>query len=417
MNTEIVNQLIAAKKATTDLNLIQSDTRTKVLKALATSLEKHLEYIIQENQKDLSLMREQDPRFDRLLLNKDRILSLANDVRKVADLPNPLGVSLLEKSMPNGLSIKKITVSLGVIAVIYESRPNVTIDIFSLCFKAGNVSILKGGKEAHFTNSYLVSLIKNTLKRFNLNTDIVCLLPPKRELMTQLLNATGFVDLCIPRGSQNLINFVRDHAKIPVIETGAGIVHTYFDKSGDLEKGKHIIYNAKTRRVSVCNALDTLIIHADRLKELPQLVEYLPKDKVIIFADHEAYQVLEQNYPEQLLKRAKLEDFGQEFLDYKLAIKTVSNIEAAFDHIQQFSSHHSEAIIAEDESAIDHFLTKVDAAVVYANTSTAFTDGGEFGLGAEIGISTQKVHARGPMGLEALTSYKWVIRGQGQIRN
>ncbi|HAT8637816.1 TPA: glutamate-5-semialdehyde dehydrogenase [Legionella pneumophila] len=417
MNIDIANQLRAAKKATTDLNLIQSDTRTIILKTLAANLEKHIENIIQENQKDLSLMLEQDPRYDRLLLNKKRILSLANDVRKVADLPNPLGVNLLEKSMPNGLSIKKITVPLGVIAVIYESRPNVTIDIFSLCFKSGNVCILKGGKEAHFTNSYLLLLIKNTLKNFNTNTDIVCLLPPERALMTQLLNATGLVDLCIPRGSQNLINFVRDNAKIPVIETGAGIVHTYFDKSGDLGKGKKIINNAKTRRVSVCNALDTLIIHADRLKDLPELVETLSQKNVIIYADQDAYQVLDKNYPKQLLIKAKPQDFGHEFLDYKLAIKTVPNIKAAIDHIQQFSSHHSEAVIAEDESAIDKFLTEVDAAAVYANASTSFTDGGEFGLGAEIGISTQKVHARGPMGLEALTSYKWVIRGTGQIRD
>ncbi|AMP89743.1 glutamate-5-semialdehyde dehydrogenase [Legionella pneumophila] len=417
MNTHIINQLRAAKKATTNLNLIQSDTRAKVLKTLAANLEKHLENIIQENQKDLSLMLEQDPKYDRLLLSKDRILSLANDVRKVADLPNPLGVSLLEKSMPSGLIIKKITVPLGVIAVIYESRPNVTIDIFSLCFKSGNVSILKGGKEAYFTNSYLVLLIKNTLKNFNIDTDLVCLLPPERALMTQLLNATGFVDLCIPRGSQNLINFVRDNAKIPVIETGAGIVHVYFDKSGDLEKGKKIINNAKTRRVSVCNALDTLIIHTDRLKHLPELVEALSKNNVIIYADKAAYQALDKSYPEQLLMRANPQDFGHEFLDYKLAIKTVPNIQAAIDHIQQFSSHHSEAIIAEEESAIDKFLIEVDAAAVYANASTAFTDGGEFGLGAEIGISTQKVHARGPMGLDALTSYKWVIRGTGQIRN
>lgn len=417
MTTDILNQLDAAKKATASLAAIQSDARTTVLKALATSLEKHLEHIIQENQKDLSLMPKQDPRYDRLLLNKERILSLAHDVRKVADLPNPLGLSLLEKAMPNGLNIKKITVPLGVIAIIYESRPNVTIDVFSLCFKSGNVSILKGGKEAHFTNSYLVSLIKDTLENFNINTDIVFLLPPERELITQLLNATDFVDLCIPRGSQSLINFVRDNAKIPVIETGAGIVHTYFDKSGDLEKAKKIITNAKTRRVSVCNALDTLIIHAERLDALPKLVEDLIKHSVIIYADQEAYKVLDKNYPEQLLMKATSKDFGHEFLDYKLAIKTIPTIEEAIAHIQQFSSHHSEAIIAEEESAIDRFLTEVDAAAVYANTSTAFTDGGEFGLGAEIGISTQKIHARGPMGLEALTSYKWVIRGTGQIRN
>lgn len=416
MKTDIISELKAAKKSTTELNSIPCTIREDVLRALAANLEANLEAIIKENQKDLSLMSEQDPKYDRLLLTKDRILSLADDLRKVADLPNPLGVTQLEKSMPNGLRIKKITVPLGVIAVIYESRPNVTIDIFSLCFKSGNVTVLKGGKEAHFTNSYLVSLIKNTLQDLNINPDVVCLLPPERELLPQLLNATGLVDLCIPRGSQGLIDFVRDNAKIPVIETGAGIVHTYFDKSGDLEKGKRIINNAKTRRVSVCNALDTLIVHQDCLNNLPQLVEGLSKNNVILYADTDAYQVLENNYPEKLLKKAKQKDFGQEFLDYKLAIKTVSSLEAAIEHIQQFSSHHSEAIISEQESAIDKFLSKVDAAVVYANVSTAFTDGGEFGLGSEIGISTQKVHARGPMGLDALTSYKWVVRGEGQIR-
>lgn len=414
---DLNSQLRAAKKAATDLNLIDAELRSKVLQALAANLEEHLECIIKENQNDLALMPEKDPRYDRLLLTKERILSLASDVRKVAALPNPLGLNLLEKIMPNGLKIKKITVPLGVIAVIYESRPNVTIDIFSLCFKSGNVSILKGGKEAHFTSSYLVSLIKETLKSFNLNSDIVYLLPPERDLITQLLNASGLVDLCIPRGSQNLINFVREHAKIPVIETGAGIVHSYFDKSGDLAKGKKIINNAKTRRVSVCNALDTLIIHHERLNDLPELVQALANSNVIIYADQEAYQALDRNYPEQLLMKAKPQDFGHEFLDYKLAIKTVANIEAALSHIQQFSSKHSEAIIAEDDVAIEKFLSEVDAAAVYANSSTAFTDGGEFGLGAEIGISTQKVHARGPMGLEALVSYKWVVRGTGQIRN
>lgn len=362
-------------------------------------------------------MPEADPRFDRLLLTEARIHSLADDVVSVADFPSPLHQILEEKQRPNGLKIQKVSVPLGVVAVIYEARPNVTIDVFSLCFKTGNACVLKGGKEAEHSNRILVSVIHRTLKDYALNPDMVYLFPNAREILPALLSASGYIDVCIPRGSQNLIDFVREHARIPVIETGAGIVHTYFDKSGSLEKGVPVIFNAKTRRVSVCNALDTLVIHADRLADLPLLVAPMIEKHVEIFADEPSFAILKAFYPDSLLRSASEENFGQEFLDYKMSVKTVKSVNEAVEHISQYSSGHSEAIIAEDPDSIHYFLQTVDAAALYVNASTAFTDGGQFGLGAEIGISTQKLHARGPMGLQALTSYKWLLWGSGQTRN
>jgi glutamate-5-semialdehyde dehydrogenase len=350
------------------------------------------------------------------LLTKERIEAIAKEVEMVAQSKSPLGIKLSENKRPNGLLIQKISVPIGVISVIYESRPNVTIDVFALCFKSGNACVLKGGKEALYSNQYLVSLIHESLKEHQIDSHALYLLPPNREAMHSLLIATNYVDVCIPRGSQTLIDFVRDHAKIPVIETGAGIVHTYFDESGDLEKGKLIIHNAKTRRVSVCNALDTLIIHRNRISDLPSLVHLLANNQVEIFADEISFKALENAYPKNLLHKATLENFGHEFLDYKMSIKTVDSIDDAINHIQQFSSRHSEAIIAEEPLIISEFLARIDAAAVYVNASTAFTDGGQFGMGSEIGISTQKLHARGPMGLDALTSYKWIVLGNGQIR-
>jgi glutamate-5-semialdehyde dehydrogenase len=373
------------------------------------------EAIIFANGKDLAAMPKDDPRYDRLLLNQQRIAGIANDVEKVAGLPSPLGAVLLERRLPNGLQLKKISVPLGVVGVIYEARPNVTIDVFSLCFKAGNACVLKGGKEAQYSNAVLAELIRKALIANNVSPDAVHLMPPGREAAKFLLEAAGLVDVCIPRGSQQLIDWVRQNAKVPVIETGAGIVHTYFDKSGDLEKGKRIVYNAKTRRVSVCNALDTLLIHKDRLGDLAALAAPLAEKNVEIFADDASFAQL-KSYPKNLLRHAAPEDYGREFLSYKMSVKSVASLEEALAHIRQYSSLHSEAIIAEDAAAADAFTRRVDAAAVYVNASTAFTDGGEFGMGAEIGISTQKLHARGPMGLEALTSYKWVIRGDGQVR-
>ena len=398
---------------TQDLTL---ELRNKVLLDLANLLEDKTDGIVKANQLDLDKMAKDDPKYDRLLLNQERIKGIASDLRKVSSLASPIGQILEEVSRPNGLYLKKIRVSLGVVAVIYEARPNVTIDVFALAFKTANAVVLKGGSEAQHSNQILVSLIHQSLIPNNIDPGLVYLMPPEREAVHDLLNAVGLIDVCIPRGSQGLIDFVRKNAKIPVIETGAGIVHTYFDKSGDVTKASKIIHNAKTRRVSVCNALDTLLIHQERLLDLPSLVSSLAEKNVEIYADTESYAVLDGKYPASLLKHATPESFGTEFLDYKLSIKSVPDLDSAIKHIMNHTSGHSEAIIAEDQVVIDRFLRIVDAAAVYVNASTAFTDGGEFGMGAEIGISTQKLHARGPMALPELTSYKWLIYGNGQIR-
>lgn len=413
---KIIDEIKKTKKASYELGLLDDAKRNEVLHSIAQKLRENCEAIIAENAKDLAQMSEENPMYDRLLLSKPRIFSIATDIDSVSALDSPLNKKLEQKTLENGLRLEKVAVPLGVVAVIYESRPNVTIDVFTLCFKTGNACILKGGKEAYHTNLMLVDIIHQVLGEHNIDTSILYLLPPNREDSLILLHATGLVDVCIPRGSQSLINFVRENARIPVIETGAGIVHTYFDISGDLDKGRLIINNAKTRRVSVCNALDCLIIHNARLNNLFTLVEPLIQHKVEIFADQESFDALAPLYPEKLLHPAKKDDFGREFLSYKLAIKTVSSVEEAVTHIMQHTSAHSEAIIAENQPTIDYFLARIDAAAVYVNASTAFTDGGQFGMGAEIGISTQKLHARGPMGLDALTSYKWIIYGNGNIR-
>ena len=413
---DIAMQLKQTKEACHSLGGLPDDRRKAVLLSLVEELNASCDRILRENAKDLALMPVSDPRHDRLLLNKERIAAIAQDVAKVASLSSPLGKILEERTVQSGLRLRKISVPLGVVGVIYESRPNVTIDVFALCFKAGNACVLKGGKEAHHSNVVLVDAIKCALAKHDVDSRVICLLPPEREATQALLNATGLVDVCIPRGSQALIDHVRENAKVPVIETGAGIVHAYFDKSGDLEKGRKIIHNAKTRRVSVCNALDTLIIHSDRLADLPQIVEPLKSSNVEIFADDASYKKLSGAYPAELLHKAAPEHFGQEFLSYKMSIRTVPSMDDALDHIRDHTSHHSEAVIAEDKTAIDRFLQSVDAAAVYANASTAFTDGAQFGMGAEIGISTQKLHARGPMALDALTSYKWLVYGDGHIR-
>lgn len=413
---EINTRLRQLKNNYPSLLNLSDQQRNALLLDLATRIEQHVSEIITANTLDLAKMPVDDPKYDRLKLNTERINALATDVRKVAGLTTPLGIILEQRTLANGLDLQKIRVPLGVVAVIYEARPNVTIDVFSLCFKSGNAVVLKGGSEAINSNQILVELIKQSLLAHQINPEIVYLMPPERAAVYELLNAVGLVDVCIPRGSQGLIQFVRENAKIPVIETGAGIVHTYFDQSGDVTSGAKIINNAKTRRVSVCNALDTLVIHQSRLAELTELVAPLIENQVIIYADSESYRVLEGSYPAELLKAATAEDFGREFLDYKLAIKCVDSLEQAIKHIRQYSSGHSEAIISNDSQNIEQFINQIDAAVVYVNASTAFTDGGEFGMGAEIGISTQKLHARGPMALPELTSYKWIVRGNGQTR-
>jgi glutamate-5-semialdehyde dehydrogenase len=406
-----------AQIASRTLTSLAKEKINAVLLDLAAALVSKADEIISTNAKDLAKMPTEDPKYDRLKLTLERIEAIASDIINVAGLVSPLGETLLDRTLENKLNIKKVRVPLGVVGVIYEARPNVTVDVFSLCFKTGNVAVLKGGSDAEFSNIALAEIIHQVLQNHQINIDVLTLLPAERAATEALLNATGFVDVLIPRGSQSLINFVRANSKIPVIETGAGIVHTYFDESGDLEKGKAIILNAKTRRVSVCNALDCVLIHQKRIANLPELLSPLAAKEVELFADEKSYEVLSATYPTHLLHKALPEHFGTEFLALKLAIKVVEDLHEALDHISTYSSKHSEAIIAEDANNITDFLNQVDAAAVYANTSTAFTDGAQFGLGAEIGISTQKLHARGPMGLAELTSYKWIVQGDGQIRN
>ena len=416
MKETITKQLQAVQQASRKIITLTDEAINHLLCALADSIPAHRDAILEANQKDIERMDPTDPMVDRLLLNTSRLEGIAADIRNVASLPSPLDSLLEERVLPNGLNLKKVTVPIGVIGIIYEARPNVTFDVFALCLKSGNATVLKGGSDAMYSNIAIVELIHSVLKEHGINPDTIYLLPAEREAAAVMLNAVGYIDMIIPRGSQKLIDFVRNNAKVPVIETGAGIVHTYFDKSGDLELGKQVIFNAKTRRPSVCNALDTLIIHLDRLGDLPALVEPLQEKQVLLFADEAAFLALQSFYPEELLHRAEPEHFGTEFLSLKMSIKTVASLDEALEHIARYSSRHSEAIIATDPDTTATFLKLVDAAVVYANTSTAFTDGAQFGLGAEIGISTQKLHARGPMALKELTTYKWIIEGNGQVR-
>jgi glutamate-5-semialdehyde dehydrogenase len=413
-----MNELFAAvREASRTLPLLEVATINALLSDLANEAEKEIDFLIGENRRDLALMSPDDPRYDRLLLTPERIRAIAADIRNVVKLEYPVGKILSSRTLPNGLEISRVTVPLGVIGIVYEARPNVTFDVFALCLKSGNACLLKGGSDAAHSNAAIVSVIRRVTARHGLNQSIVHLLPPDRASTGELLKAVGYVDVIIPRGSQALIDYVRENSRVPVIETGAGIVHTYFDESGDLQKGMDIIHNAKTRRVSVCNALDCLLIHRSRLPDLPALVTPLAEAGVEIFADEAAFSILEGTYPPAYIEKARPEHFGTEFLSLKMAIRTVASFTEAVDHIAAYSSRHSEAIIAEDSNTAGMFVKTVDAAAVYVNTSTAFTDGAQFGLGAEIGISTQKLHARGPMGLQELTSYKWIVRGDGQVRS
>ena len=409
---QLHNTLIASRK----LNLLEGDTVKNVLIELAKQTRDNTDFILRENKKDLEQMDSEDPKYDRLKLTVERIEGIAADIENVASLPNPVGRVLKEEIRPNGLKIKKITVPFGVIGIIYEARPNVTFDVFALCFKSGNACVLKGGSDANYSNIAITSIIKKVLKQHDLDENIITLLPTGREETNEMLTARGYIDLIIPRGSQGLIDFVRKNATIPVIETGVGVCHTYFDKMGDIDKGAAIIFNAKTRRPSVCNTLECLIIHESRLNDLPTLTINLAEKDVLIHADAKSYNILKGIYPSELLQKATTNSYGTEFLGLEMAIKTVASLDEALAHISEYSSKHSEAIISENAESIKTFQRMVDASSVYSNASTAFTDGAQFGLGAEIGISTQKLHARGPMGLEELTSYKWIIEGDGQVR-
>ncbi|MDU1903673.1 MAG: glutamate-5-semialdehyde dehydrogenase [Dysgonomonas sp.] len=403
--------------ASKNLLLLNETEINNILEAVARETELKTHYILSENQKDLQMMDKENPKYDRLKLTEERIQSIVNDIRNIIKLPSPLGRVLDDRTLENGLHLMKKSVPFGVIGVIFEARPNVCFDVFSLCFKSGNACILKGGSDAQFSNQAIVEIIRMALDENGVNPNACTLLPKDREATNQLLNAVGYVDLVIPRGGRSLIDYVRENSKIPVIETGAGVCHTYFHTEGDKEIARKIIHNAKTRRVSVCNALDCLIIDKDRLEDLPYLCQDLKNDNVIIYAAKATYEILKDHYPSDLLKEADESSFGTEFLDYKMSVKCVYNANEAIEHISKYGSKHSEAIITENKGVAQLFESLVDAACVYVNVSTAFTDGAQFGLGAEIGISTQKMHARGPMGLQELCSYKWIIEGNGQTRN
>lgn len=402
------------KAASRELQTVPDEKRKEILKAVADRIVKEQETILRANAEDLSRMDPANPLYDRLKLTPVRIEGIASDMRHVADLPSPLGMILEDRTLENGLRLRKISVPFGVIGVVFEARPNVTADVFSLCFKSGNACVLKGGRDAEDSNKALLKVISGVLSEFNIDPAVAELLPSTHEATGEMLEAVGYIDVCIPRGGRRLIDFVRNTAKIPVIETGAGVVNTYFDADGDLAMGTAIVCNAKTRRVSVCNALDCLIVHSSRLSDLGKLCAPLAEKNVLIYADDRAYKALEGSYPK--LEHATEESFGTEFMDYKMALKTVDSLDEALEHIRLHGSGHSECIITENTTNAQRFQAEVDAACVYVNAPTSFTDGAQFGLGAEIGISTQKLGPRGPMALREMTTYKWLIDGRGQTR-
>ena len=406
----------SARKASFSILSVTDSTINEILGAIAEEIGKNHDFLLSENQKDLELADPKSPMFDRLKLTSDRLDEISCGIRKLIELPSPLGRTLSRQTRPNGLDVARVSVPFGVIGIVYEARPNVTFDVVALCLKSGNVCVLKGSKNADFSNKAIVLLIHRVFQRFGIPQEAVTLLPPTHEAVNEMLHAERFIDVIIPRGGANLINYVRQNATVPVIETGAGTCHIYFDEYGDTAKGAAIINNAKTRRVSVCNALDCLIVNEKRLVDLPALCAAMAEKHVIINADEPSYAALQGNYPADLLKLATPDSFGKEFLDYAMAIKTVSSLNECLEHIQKYGSGHSEGIVTENDDRGEAFLKTVDAACVYLNAPTSFSDGMQLGLGAEIGISTQKLHARGPMGLEELTTYKWIIKGNGQVR-
>lgn len=416
MSESIVEQLQAATRAKQFLQQLASEAKIGILNAIAAALIEQEKAILEANKLDLDRMDDEDPKKDRLLLNSDRLLGLSESVRQIATLADPTDQLLLKKVLPNGLEIEKITVPLGVVGVIYESRPNVTIDVAALCIQSGNVCLLRGGSDALYTNEALLKVIYAVLEARSIPKEIVQLLPVDRKHVSELLEATRYVDIIIPRGSQSLIDFVRANAKVPVIETGAGVCHTYVDETADLDMAAKIVANAKISRPSVCNSLDTVLVDRSVAGTfLTKLIPYFEEAGVEVFADPVAFELMQRQHFANLAA-AEEADFGREFLDLKCSVKTVDGLDEALSHIERYSSKHSECIVSSDEVHIERFLNVVDAAAVYVNASTRFTDGGEFGLGAEIGISTQKLHARGPFALEKLVTEKWVVRGNGQIR-
>lgn len=404
--------MAASKK----VNLLTKEKIDSVLLKVADAAEANAARIISENARDLAAMDTTDPMYDRLMLNVERISAIAADLRNVAELESPVGGVLKAWKQPNGMKITKISVPFGVVGVIYEARPNVSFDVFGLCFKSQNACVLKGGSDAHHSNEAIVGVIRDVLSTEGVDPNAATLLPADREATAQMLDAVDYIDVIIPRGGQSLINFVRDNSRIPVIETGAGVCHTYFDRSGNVAMGAEIVFNSKTRRPSVCNTLDTLIIHSSRLADLPALCNKLAAKDVLIYADPRAFVALQGQYPAALLQKTDEESFGTEFLSLRMSIACVDSLDEAVAHVDRYGSKHSETIVTDDDAAAAEYLQRIDAACVYRNVSTAFTDGAQFGFGAEIGISTQKLHARGPMALPELTSYKYIIEGDGQVR-
>lgn len=416
MDNNLTDIFSSVKRASRRIGSLPVGKRNEVLLHLADALEAQAPSLLEANSRDLARMDRSNPLYDRLQLTSERLAGIASDMRHVASLPCPVGEIIDESVCPNGLRLRRVRVPFGVIGIIYEARPNVTFDVFALCFKTANACILKGGSDAEESNKAIVSLIREVLRQEGVDENVVALLPATHEATAAMLEAVGYVDVCIPRGGKRLIEFVRDNARVPVIETGAGVVSAFFDSSADIMMGRDIIFNAKTRRVSVCNALDTLIVDSSRLSDLAALVSPMAEKSVEIYADDRAYEALEGKYPAVLLRHADDSTFATEWMDYKMGLRTVNGISDAIDHIARYSSGHSECIITQDAANADRFRQEVDAACVYVNAPTSFTDGAQFGLGAEIGISTQKLGPRGPMGLAEITTYKWLIDGNGQTR-
>lgn len=405
-----------AKDASRLLAVTDENSRNAVLLRLADMIEESADIILPANAADLARMDKDNPLYDRLLLTPERLASIASDMRHVAELECPVGEVIEQRTLPNGIELRRVRCPYGVLGVIYEARPNVTFDVFALAFKTGNACVLKGGHDADSSNQAAIALIRSALKSCGMPVDSAILLPSDHEATAAMLAAEGYIDVCIPRGGRRLIDFVRHNAKIPVIETGAGVVNTYFHSKGDLEMGRGIVTNGKTRRVSVCNALDTLLIDSARLADLPALVSELAEKKVLLHADQRALAVLRGHYPDELLAEATPDDWDREWMSLQMGVCTVDGLEQAIAHINTHGSGHSEAIITDDPSAADEFQARIDASCVYVNLPTSFTDGAQFGLGAEIGISTQKLGPRGPMGLREITTYRWLLNGHGQLR-
>lgn len=415
--TNLTDTFRQVKRASQELAMMPQEKAGEILRSVADAIEEQTSLLLEANAQDLALMDPANPLYDRLRLTPERLAAIAEDTRHVAQLPSPVGRVLTERTLPNGLRLRRVSVPFGVIGMVYEARPNVTFDVFALCLKSGNACVLKGGKDADHSNRAAVSLIHQALARHGVSPQVVTLLPATHEATAQMLTAVGYIDLCIPRGGRRLIDFVRETAKVPVIETGAGVVHAYFDEDGDLEMGKAIVNNAKTRRPSVCNALDCLLLHRSRLPQLAELCAPLTAHQVKLYADPEAHEtLLSGGYPKELLFPADDDTWGREWLDYAMGVKTVGSLDEAIRHIATYGSGHSECVITASPEHGDHFQRLVDAACVYVNAPTSFTDGAQFGLGAEIGISTQKLGARGPMALEEMVTYKWLINGEGQTR-